>query len=244
MVYAVWEKSVTDLKTALLNAVDWCDNNAVELPLPLQSDLACYAVKTLGYFQSTLERLVKTLYGGLIDEMQFVTIAGDLLEGQLREAWREGMWANGLEMGMYMTPELNTMLYDIINGEKSHLVDFGDAILEARAAGTPVDGLLTRADLWTARYQDVVNQATLVTAEPKDKLEWIYGDTVHCSTCEALNGIVATAAEWAESGLHPQQPENPLLECGGWRCQCTLEPTDKRHTRGALDRLLAIAGGR
>jgi len=71
---------------------------------------------------------------------------------------------------------------------------------------------------------------------------WVIGETeVSCSTCLALNGIVAYASEWEESGVHPQGPQNGALACGGWNCDCSLDTTNARRTRDALGRIMDIA---
>jgi hypothetical protein len=102
------------------------------------------------------------------------------------------------------------------------------------------DGMLARAELWANRYTDTVNIAILTTKE--QKLVWNLGATEeHCETCAALNGIVAWASEWELANVHPQSPPNDLLECGGWKCDCSLEPTEKRRSPKALTTLLDIA---
>jgi hypothetical protein len=97
--------------------------------------------------------------------------------------------------------------------------------------------------VWANRYNDVVNQATMLTAKAGGKLMWVMGATEeHCSTCARLHGIVAYRAEWELARVYPQRPPNPVLECGGWRCQCRLEPTSERHTRDAFDKIMRALG--
>jgi hypothetical protein len=72
----------------------------------------------------------------------------------------------------------------------------------------------------------------------KQRLRWKLGKTEdHCLTCSYLDGLVAYAAEWDESGYHPQGAPNEQLQCGGWQCDCSLEPTDSPRTRGIRDKL-------
>jgi hypothetical protein len=216
------------------------DQAGVPFPPDLLADLEKIGIKTMEYYQKQIDRLTRSLYRGNVDELEFVFVMGDLITGQLTKAWYEGMAENGLTKDD-MTDEWRAILDGIIAEEKSHLADLAAAIDQASIDKTPIDPLLTRAALWGGRYEDVVNQAKLATAEPKDKFEWVYGDTEHCETCAALNGLVARAGEWEQSGFHPQMPPNGLLECGGWRCQCRLEPTDKRRTANVLQRLLDLA---
>jgi hypothetical protein len=101
---------------------------------------------------------------------------------------------------------------------------------DPKAKLSDADGRLA---LWKARFDDVRNRAKMILGQDA-KLEWIYGDTEHCDTCARLNGVVKRASFWMSHGVLPQAPPNPRLKCGGWKCQCSLEPTDKRLTRGRM----------
>jgi hypothetical protein len=162
------------------------------------------AVKSLDFYARTLTRLVKSLYDGNIDQLQFIQVFEDLLKGQMTAAWLDGMAANDLTADD-MTDEWQAQLDNIIDSENSHVFDFSNDIVAASdLTGEPIDPLLARVDLWAARYTDVMNQAKLATAGEKDKLKWIFGETEkHCDTCRALNGIIATKAEWDISGFVP-----------------------------------------
>ena len=103
-----------------------------------------------------------------------------------------------------------------------------------------INAFINRAEIWANRYNDVVNRSIVVTKE--QKLLWVFGDTDHCTTCEQLNGIVALSSIWEDLGVHPQNPPNDKLECGGWRCQCTLIPTANRQTYGARDAIMRALG--
>lgn len=197
------------------------------------------ALKTYAFYASSIRDLTKKFYDDKINYLDFVSSMENLIVAQLRLAWFEGMEANGLSEED-MTPEWAKILREIIMSEQDHVADFALAIERAKRADEPLDPLMSRADLWGNRYNDVVNQAKMLTAEDGDKLEWVYGDTDHCETCLSLNGIVAYASEWAASAYHPQRPPNELLDCGGWRCQCSLVPTKKRRTRNAAE-VLGIA---
>ena len=224
---------------ALKAAVDLCIANGIQIPADVLEFMD--SMKTEGHYLRVLAHVTRALYDGNATENDFLTAITTLLDEQMRRAWNEGMRANGLDPQLDMTDEWESLLQDIINNEFDFVEQFIADIITARENKDPIEPLLARVDLWAGRYTDVVNQSKLATAEPTDKFEWIYGDTEHCSTCEQLNGLVARAGEWEQSGLHPQQPPNGLLTCGGWRCQCKLEPTDKRRTANVLTRLLDIA---
>jgi hypothetical protein len=117
-----------------------------------------------------------------------------------------------------------------------HVDGYAADIVNARLLGAPSTSIEARAALWANRHNEAYNEANIIIAtEYGGKLVWKLGKTEqHCETCAALDGVVDYAAEWERTGLHPQGAENPLLECGGWLCDCTLTPTDDRKTRGGL----------
>lgn len=230
---------------ALEDAFHYLIHRNIPIPDDLLHDLRVAGIKSQDYYEANLKRLVRSLYKGDIDELEFTFVFGDLITGQLTKAWNEGMLENGV-LEDDMTDEWRIMLGDIITQEKGQVGEYANAIISASMlTNEPIDPLLARASLWANRYQDVYNQAVIATADEKTKLEWVMGATEeHCSTCYALNGLVAYAREWEEMAVKPQQPPNTMLECGGWRCQCSLQPTTNRHTRNVKTKIAeALVGG-
>ena len=225
------------LREAIIRALDYVKRAGVEVDSAIWD-----GIKTIAFYQRSIETLVRDLYRDSISATDFENSLVDLVDQQLDRAWREGMRKNELDPAQDMTPEFEATLEDIKLKELDYVTGFADAVREAAQADkeseTPnarLQGLYVRGSVWSNRYNDVVNQAVLETAEPANRLEWIYGDTEHCETCAALNGIVASAEEWADLGIKPQSPPNDDLACGGWQCQCVLEPTNKKRSRNRQD---------
>lgn len=230
---------MTLLRGALADAVIYA---AQFVTLPPELAEQVQALKSLEYYRRNAERLARSLYRGEVTQDDFEYSLLDLMDAQLDRAWAEGMRANGLDPKADMTPEMDADLERFKNDELEHIPEFSAAIVQAAqddatndTPGLSMPAMVARADLWAQRYPDIVNTAILLTAEPDNRLEWVYGDTEHCGTCAALNGIVASAQEWDASGYQPQSPPNERLECGGWRCACTLQPTEKRRTRNRFE---------
>lgn len=220
---------IVTLKTALISAIEYAMKAGAEIPQDW--------LKTVAFYERKIEQLTRDLYNGRIEQREFEDALVSLMDQQLSKAWNEGMRENGLDPNKDFDDNQARILDDIKVKETEHIEDLSAAIVEAAQkdseAGTPggsLQGLYARDALWVNRYEDVVNTAIVVTSQPDDLLEWVYGDTDHCVTCETLNGQVATVAEWDESGYYPQSPPNDMLECGGWRCQCRLTPTKKPRT--------------
>jgi hypothetical protein len=208
--------------------------------LPYLSEEARRLLKTVEYFQATMERLIQSVYDGNLGG-EFIGIVEDLVLGQISQAYEQAWQDDGnpLPVPEYLRDASQAMVLE----QQSHVENLYRDIIDARVDKTPVEPLLSRAALWSNQYNSAYNDAVLkIAAENGARLQWIYGDTDHCPECEALNGIVAYAREWDELNVHPQQPPNDLITCGGWRCQCALVPTDQRRSPKAFDTIMNIVG--
>lgn len=200
--------------------------------------LDAWGIKTLDYFLRVLNAWVYDLWKSDVNADEFTDRLADLIQQQLTRAWYEGMRANKLDPVYDMLEEWQAELNDIIANEYVYVDGFAAAIVAGR--GGSVSQFQARAALWANRYTDVVNRSKIVTAGKGVKMQWVYGDTEHCDVCSRLNGITAFASEWEALGVRPQSPPNALLDCGGWRCKCKLQPTQKRRSPRAYDSILNI----
>jgi len=209
---------------------------APEMTMPIGNE---YHLK-LAYFKNNIVRLVKSLFNGNIGG-EFVDLMKNLIRGQIIDAHVKA-WQD--EGGDGAPPDyLKAAAESMIQDQHSFVEAYYKDIVDARVDKTSIEPLLSRADLWANRYNEAYNNSVqLITEETGGRLIWQLGQREeHCDTCAALTGIVATAKEWATSGFKPQNAPNPLLECGGWKCGCTLQPTKKRRSPRALDTLMNIA---
>jgi len=187
-------------------------------------------LKTLAQYDRQLHQYARDYFTGKADDTEFLDKMISAIGEQINRAWNEGMRSNGLDPLADKTDEMRSRIDELIRNEQDHVTGLADMINQTRERGGDITPINARVDMWARRYTDVVNQAKLETAEGKQLLEWIYGDTEHCETCAALNGTVQTADEWAKGKYHPQQPPNEDLDCGGWRCKCQLKKTKKKKT--------------
>lgn len=224
------------LRAEINTAIDWLVAHNKRLPMTLV-DLAVYhAIKTPDFYLRVLYTWVNDLSTGEVSENEFIDKMAALIEQQLTRAWNEGMRENEIDPSE-MDDDMRAQLTQIITDEYMFVDQFAADIAGGKYS---LAQLQNRAAIWANRYNEVVNIAKLATAKLKDKFEWIYGDTEHCDTCAQLNGLVATAKEWEISGIKPQNPPNDNLSCGGWKCQCKLQPTTKRRSPKVLDTLLTL----
>lgn len=199
--------------------------------------------KTPDTYMRQMRRTVSGLFGGQINEFQFVDEFVSMIDNQLHMAWKVGAYDVGVMEEDFVYDDM-IHIDTIINNEYQFVLRFAQDIVETRDAGGKIDALLARVDLWANRYNEVVAEAHVWFGK-KTRLQWVMGGTEeHCETCQKLHGIIAFAEEWNASGVRPQHPPNPNLECQGWRCDCYLDPTDQRRTPRALERILNIVMSR
>jgi len=197
--------------------------------------------KTLAQYERQLWSHVRDFYSGETNAFEFIDDFVGSIDHQFGKAWNEGARAVEVDPKDFSEEDL-AVLDEMIKAEREFILKFGEDIEAAVAAGVPVATFRSRVSVWANKYNEVVNKAKVYFGK-KTKLEWQLGATEeHCETCARLNGIVAWAQEWEESGVKPQSAPNDDLECGGWRCDCSLANTDRRRTRGAFDKIMGIVG--
>jgi hypothetical protein len=224
------------------SAIEAAPQVKAHLSMQTRYTLAIPSVKTYDYFLEVVERAVKSVYNGLIGG-DFVDILGSLIKGQIKQAY-EAAWTdegNDPPLPAFLETAMNNSIDDQSNFD--WIYQYYQDIIDARVDKTSIEPLLYRAQLWANRYTEAQNDAArLIQSEMGGNMIWRMGGTEkHCSTCAALDGIVAYATEWETAQLKPQGAPNDLLECGGWNCGCSLEPTEQRRSPKALDTLMNIA---
>lgn len=192
-------------------------------------------------YRNSIRAPVRGLWMGVLDRGQFLDSMEISIERYLHAGWDAGAAKYDVTPDDYELTDTNA-IEKIVRDEMSHLPDFADWIEDHdKPSGTKIEVVLARADLWANRYNDVYNQA-LTHFGADEKLEWAYGKTEHCVTCNALNGWVKRASFWQkfydETGIRPQAE---ALACHGYRCQCKLRPTKKPLSKGRPPSLAEVA---
>lgn len=237
----------------MTRAVEYILQRGVELDpsiLAFTPSLADYYTKTYNYFLSTILRLVRAVYKGRMG-LEFILTMENLVSSQLGRAYKQAWKEEGTDEGFpdYLQADLDAKVAE----QHTFISGYYHDIVDAKIREAPIDPLLSRAELWAQRFNEAYNNAlSLIHLNNGEKEVWILGDTEHhCWICSSLNGIVAYASEWDELGVKPQHAPNEILSrtrgvekgCGGWRCDCRREATDRRRSPNAKDRIQRIIGG-
>jgi len=198
-----------------------------------QKGIAIDAEKTRRHYERVLRNDIRDFYNQEIEVGEYIDAMIGNIENQFTRAWHEGAENVGFmeDISAHLQPVM-----EYIAEEENYILDLGQQILDAAAAGDPVQQFYSRAELWSNRYNEIVNEAEIYFGKLIGaRLIWQLGATEeHCATCAALDGIVALAEEWERLGLHPQGAPNDKLECGGWRCDCSLFETTDPLTEGGI----------
>ena len=187
-------------------------------------------------YATGIKSAIRGLWSGVFDYDQFWGSMMATIRAGLTRAWYDGAREMGI-LPSELNPDERLALEQAIQSEFQFIHGLAtDIEAGSKANGGKIAPLLKRAELWINRWTDAQNQARLMAGGDK-KLKWVLGATEeHCQTCAAMNGKVKRASYWREHGPHPQQPPNPGIECRGWNCLCTMEPTEEPLSKGPLPR--------
>jgi len=187
-------------------------------------------------YTSDLRAIFRGYWSGVFNQDQFNDLMFNSIDRWLTRAWQAGAKAAGI-MPDEITIDEQLKLAAIVFREYSFVPKLSQFIqANNKANGGLLGTVFARVPIWAMRYKDVYNTA-LASAKSDPKLEWTLGKTEkHCGSCSKLHGKVKRASWWAEHVM-PQSPPNPNLECQGWHCDCSLNPTDKPMSRGRMPNL-------
>lgn len=185
--------------------------------------------KTIEDFGRRLRGLAHGLWAGDIGIFDWSDSMAMAIYRGYEQAWTEGAARVGI-LPEDRTPEETLKLQSTINEDLARIVGLGDFIEEnTQADNIPYGTVVSRVELWVNRYTSVANDAA-VTAGADRKFIWEYGATSdHCGDCAKYEGKIHRGSLWVQVGALPQ---GRTLECGGWRCDCRLVPTDAPATPG------------
>lgn len=200
--------------------------------MSLDTNISAPAVER-GY-RSSLRSAARGLWTGALTYSQFFDSMFSLIERGLTRAWYAGAEECGIKPAELTQLELSALTQAIVM-ERTHIGRLADFVEQhAKAAGGRLRTVMARVELWAKRAQDVASRARVLACQDK-KLQWQLGATEnHCTSCLKLANKVKRASQWKAADIRPQMRR---LECGGWKCDCTLGPTDAPMSKGPLPRI-------
>ena len=186
-------------------------------------------------FRRNIRASVRGLWTGVLSPEQALKTFRVAIENGIEQAWREGAQECGIQPDEATVTEL-TARDEFIFEQNELAPNFLSVVrVQSKTNGGQLTPLLQRAEMWINRYNDAKNQSkTLACADQKG--EWFLGRTEqHCLSCAGFNRRVYRFSTWATNGALPQ---SRTLACNGFRCECRIDPTNKRITPGKFPRRL------
>jgi len=186
-----------------------------------------------------LRDAVRGLWRDDLSQEVFIGDVSSLMETRLRQAWFEG----AAECAIYpdeITPSEQLKLATAIQEQLAFISGFAaDIVANSKDRGGKLTPLMTRVDqLWVNRYFQFKNEGQ-ATACSDVKMMWVLGLTEeHCPECIQLHGRVKRGSYWISRGILPRVPGNNYTTCRGYKCWCSLVPTEEPVSRGPLPVLL------
>jgi len=187
-------------------------------------------------YKRELRAPVRALWSGAFDFDQFFDAMMTAVRRGITQAWNQGAQEAGITPNE-LTPGELTAREQAIASEFNYIAGLGERIEEnSQANGGKLAIVFNLLGAWINRWRDAKNRA-LEAANSDPKLKWNLGIAEHCRSCVKLSGKVKRASFWKREGVHPQDPPNEKLECGGWECKCFFTVTQDALSRGPLPRL-------
>ena len=187
-------------------------------------------------YRRAIRAAVRGLWNSEFDYFQFFDAMTTAIEHHVPQAFYSGARECGI-LPNELTEQEKAEIRRNIQYEKQWIDGFANAIEEgSKANGGLLRPLMARAEIWIGRYQGIRAQAMAMACKNR-KLKWVLGEAEHCRSCLKLAGKVKRASYWYENGILPRVHDAWYLECRGFRCQCSLEPTDEPATPGRFPSL-------
>lgn len=126
-------------------------------------------------------------------------------------------------------PPMSDELQGWVNGEVEREIAYIDGLFaelrELRKTGTAEEQntfIANKAESYAGALIGIYNYAKM-SAKPEQMGVWREGPTSDkCNTCVWLDGQEHPLSWFVDGGYIPQQRGSGTLDCGGYKCQCTI----------------------
>jgi hypothetical protein len=184
-------------------------------------------------FRNSLRAAVRGLWLGALSSYEFPDAFGAALDKYLKQAFDTGMARYDISPEDYTDEDIEAF-QQLLNRQYESLPGFRDWIVSnSKPFEGKLDTVLARVEIWANRYDEAMDLGRM-RAGGDERLLWkINPVKEHCETCRALDGWVKRASYWEQLRIEWQiYPKSEKLQCHGYRCGCTLQPTRRPLSKG------------
>lgn len=180
----------------------------------------------------SVSSVVRKFHADLRNLSVLAFVSGDSILSDTRQLVRtaiEDAYIAGLEEGGVDAEELENddeiRIASLQAEQEDYITQFAkDARAAAKDKAAQRDILDNRINLWTATIQ-AAGQSGLNSAKANEMVTWRLGKTEEpCRDCTRLNGQSHRRKWFDERGLGTPGKPGQQTECGGYNCDCRLEP--------------------
>lgn len=221
----------TQLIASINAALSWCKAEGVEIPLDIQLKARKFgALKAGGDLTGISAEYHSRITAALLTYFEGGSVTAP--RNQFRQAAVEAL-GDGFDLGyedkggdLPIDDDALGWLNARIEQELSYISMLFEQIKELRKDEdvNPLEWVSMKADSYVAACREAYNAGKMF-ADKLQMLTWVYGDADHCATCEKLNGQRHRASWFLSRNYIPRKP-GASLDCGGYRCKCSLIDKD------------------
>ena len=179
-------------------------------------------------FEDDFEDLLIAARGDEIRRKNFGRELMTLIETYTERAYKDGLVDGGVGDAALDDEDMDA-LNAVILDQRSYVRGFTDTLYKGDGI---TDELATQKPaMWWNKSVYPSYLKGLQSAAKNAYFEWMYGDTKHCDTCQALNGQVHRMRDYTKRNL---LPKSSALDCKGFQCQCSLIPRMNSKASGTF----------
>jgi len=168
-------------------------------------------------FRTDLRRLIREYCSGSVAASLLRARVLSLVSGAIAEVYFAGLREAGVPPEDF-TEEDSAAVDSLTEEQRGFVNDFAEAIQDGCEKKQT---LYERADLWSNSVQGAAMKA-LAQGAGNEVVTWHLGATEeHCKTCPRLDGQRHRRKWFSSRNYFPRMP-GAAMQCGGFRCQCTL----------------------
>lgn len=187
-------------------------------------------LQTIGAFATRMVNLVRGALGNVASLIVTKLGLQSNIAQQGTQAYIDGKIAGGEKMPVTLSDEDELALSQWRAEQNDYIKSLMDDIKSGKVNTSELEG---RVPLWVNKSLKKAYHLGLASTNNKQFYMWVLGNTIeHCTTCLTAHGQVHRLGTWVKAGILPQSND---LECGGWRCDCRLIPTDVLFAKGNLE---------
>lgn len=203
---------------------------APEEPAAVQDDEAMGVAKAFSDTRSEFVRLVmdaiEGAQGGDLARRRFGTVMRAHLRRLGQQAYQDGLEEGGVNPED-MDDRDRAALQEWLSIQSPFVTNFANRVFSNELSEAQI---AAHAEMWGNKSLRDAFQLGQASAQWNQVFEWVLGPTGEsCSDCLRLSGQRHRMRDWRKKGWLPGAEK---LECSGYNCLCSLEPTPGERSRG------------